>query len=168
MVGETPLPAEPAPVILVVDDDEPILRILGQWVARLGYTPKTADSAEAAIAELERGGIDVALCDIRMPGKDGIWLANQIRERFSSVAVVLVTGLDELDASFTLRPGIVGYVTKPFERDAISGALKLALQWRQQADAGLHAPRVTAESLFELVERWEPAAGLTATSTTPD
>jgi DNA-binding NtrC family response regulator len=155
MVGETPLPAEPSPVILVVDD-EPILRILGQWVARLGHTARTADSAEAAIAELERGGIDVALCDIRMPGKDGIWLANQIRERFSSVAVVLVTGLDELDASFTLRPGIVGYVTKPFERDAISGALKLALEWRQQAEASPQAQRVT-ESLFELVERWEPA-----------
>ena len=155
MVGETPLPAEPSPVILVVDD-EPILRILGQWVARLGHTARTADSAEAAIAELERGGIDVALCDIRMPGKDGIWLANQIRERFSSVDVVLVTGLDELDASFTLRPGIVGYVTKPFERDAISGALKLALEWRQQAEASPQAQRVT-ESLFELVERWEPA-----------
>jgi FixJ family two-component response regulator len=70
--------------------------------------------------------------------------------------VVLVTGLDELDASFTLRPGIVGYVTKPFERDAISGALKLALEWRQQAEASPQAQRVT-ESLFELVERWEPA-----------
>lgn len=153
MAGDTPLPAEPAPVVLVVDDDEPILRVLGQWMTRLGYTPRTADSAEAAIAELERGGVDVALCDIRMPGKDGIWLANQIRERFAGVAVVLVTGLDELDVSFTLRPGIVGYVTKPFERDAISGALQVALRWRQQPDLG----RTSEESLFDLVERWDPA-----------
>jgi CheY-like chemotaxis protein len=153
MAGDTPLPAEPAPVVLVVDDDEPILRVLGQWMTRLGYTPRTADSADAAIAELERGGIDVALCDIRMPGKDGIWLANQIRERFGSVAVVLVTGLDELDVSFTLRPGIVGYVTKPFERDAISGALQVALRWRQQPNVA----RTSEESLFDLVERWEPA-----------
>jgi len=154
MIVESAQPTELAPVVLVVDDDEPILRVLGQWVSRLGYTPRTADSAEAAITELERGGIEVALCDIRMPGKDGIWLANQIRERFSSVAVVLVTGLDELDASFTLRPGIVGYVTKPFERDSISGALKLALQWRQQPEftrAG------ATESLFDEIARWEPA-----------
>ncbi|MGE0394767.1 MAG: response regulator [Vicinamibacterales bacterium] len=154
MAGDTPLPADAAAVVLIVDDDEPILRILAQWVTRLGYAPRIADSADAAIAELERGGIDVALCDIRMPGKDGIWLSNQIRERFSSVAVVLVTGLDELDVSFTLRPGIVGYVTKPFERDAISAALQAALQWRQQPVSG---PAAGGESLFELVERWEPA-----------
>jgi FixJ family two-component response regulator len=89
-----------------------------------------------------------------MPGKGGIWLADQIRERFASVAVVLVTGLDELDVSFTLRPGIVGYVTKPFEREAISGALKTALQWHRRPEFSREA---SPESLFEAVERWEPA-----------
>jgi len=157
MVVESPQPSEPARVVLVVDDDEPILRVLSQWVTRLGYTPRTADSADAAVAELERGGIDVALCDIRMPGRDGIWLADQIRTRFPSVAVVLVTGLDELDASLTLRPGIVGYVTKPFERDTISGALKMALQWRQQPEAR-HSEAAT--SLFDEIARWEPAERL--------
>lgn len=153
MSAESPQPPEPVRVVLVVDDDEPILRVLSQWVVRLGYSPRTADSADAAVLELERGDIDVALCDIRMPGKDGIWLANQIRERFASVPVVLVTGLDDLDASFTLRPGIVGYVTKPFEREAISGALRTAIQWRQQAPGDTTG---AGDSLFDLVERWEP------------
>ena len=72
-----------------------------------------------------------ALCDILMPGKDGIWLADQFRARFASVGIVLVTGLHEMDVAFTLLPGIVGYVIKPFEREGISGAIRQALEWHR-------------------------------------
>jgi len=139
--------------VLVVDDDEPILRVLSYWVIRLGYSARTADSADAAVVALEHGDIAVALCDIRMPGKDGIWLADQIRERFASVPVVLVADLDEFDTSFTLRPGVVGYVTKPFGQEAISGAIRTALQWRQRTPAEQAG---ATDSRFDLVERWEP------------
>lgn len=135
--------------MLVVDDDEPILRVLSYWVIRLGYSARTADSADAAVVALEHGDIAVALCDIRMPGKDGIWLADQIRERFASVPVVLVADLDEFDTSFTLRPGVVGYVTKPFGQEAISGAIRTALQWRQRTpaeQAGARTPASTSLS----------------------
>lgn len=139
--------------VLVVDDEEAVLRILGQWVAHLGYSLRTADSAEAAIAELERGAVSAALCDVRMPGRDGLWLVDQIRARFPSVAIVLVTGLDELDAGVTLRPGVVGYVTKPFERDTISGALRSAVEWHQDHPAGPQGD----ESLFDLALSWDPS-----------
>ena len=122
--GSTP---EQLHTVLVVDDDG-IRRVLGQWVERLGYRLRSAASAEDAIGVLAQEDVAVALCDIRMPDKDGTWLADQIRGRFASVAVVLVTGLHEMDVAFTLRPGIVGYVTKPFERDAISEAIRQALE----------------------------------------
>ena len=116
--------------VLVVDDDEGVRKVLGQWVERLGYDLRSADSAEAAIKELEAGGIDVALCDVRMPGADGIWLTDRIRERFPYVAVVLATGLHEMDPSVTLRPGIVAYVVKPFSHTEIASAIQIGIMWR--------------------------------------
>ena len=93
----------------------------------------------------------VALCDIRMPGKDGIWLADQFRARFASVGIVLVTGLHEMDVAFTLLPGIVGYVIKPFEREGISGAIRQALEWHQDPSP----PSSAAEDLLDAVSHWE-------------
>ena len=90
-----------------------------------------ADSAESAIKELEAGGVDVALCDIRMPGADGIWLADRIRERFPYVGVVLATGLHEMDPSVTLRPGVVAYVVKPFSHVEISSSIQMGVMWRE-------------------------------------
>jgi CheY-like chemotaxis protein len=117
--------------VLVVDDDEGVRKVLGQWVERFGYDLKSADSAETAIKELEAGGIDVALCDVRMPGADGIWLADRIRERFPHVGVVLATGLHEMDPSVTLRPGVVAYVVKPFSHTEIAAAIQTGVAWRE-------------------------------------
>src|SRR5688572_18663787 len=105
--------------VLVVDDDEGVRMLLGQWVQHLGHHLRSADTAEAAITELESGTVDVALCDIRMPGADGIWLADRIRERFPYVAIVLATGLHEMDPTVTLRPGVVAYLMKPFTHTEI-------------------------------------------------
>lgn len=122
--------AERKYTVLVVDDDDGVRKVLGQWVERFGYELRSADSAETAIKEMEAGGIDVALCDVRMPGADGIWLADRIRERFPHVAVVLATGLHEMDPSVTLRPGVVAYVVKPFSHEEISSAIQMGVMWR--------------------------------------
>src|SRR5262245_21773777 len=102
------------PSVLVVDDDEGVRRALGHWVGRLGYDLHLADSAESALTTLETTHVDVALCDVLMPGRNGIWLADRIHQRHPLVAVVLATGLRDLDPSVTLRPGVVAYVVKPF------------------------------------------------------
>lgn len=144
-------PHEPAPNVLVVDDDDGVRRVLGQWVERLGYRVLSAASADRALELLDQEPVAVALCDIRMPGRDGIWLADRIRERYPSVGVALVTGLHEMDVAFTLRPGIVGYVTKPFNRDAISGAIRLALEWHQGPS---HGPP-SVEALMDAITSWD-------------
>src|SRR6185369_5203114 len=118
-------------VVLVVDDDEGVRRVLTQWVDRLGYDARPADSAETAMRELEANDVDVALCDVRMPGADGIWLADRIRERFPHVAVVLATGLHEMDPTVTLRPGVVAYIVKPFGHTEIASAIEMGLMWRE-------------------------------------
>ena len=102
--------------ILIIDDDEGVRRLLTRWVAAMGYTVKVAPDAETALSVMRGFQIDVALCDIRMPGHDGIWLVEQMRSQHPTVAVVLATGLLEMDPTITLRRGVVGYIVKPFNR----------------------------------------------------
>jgi DNA-binding NtrC family response regulator len=102
-------------LILVVDDDENIRALLRRAVEHMGHTVLDAPNATAAIDVLERNTVHLVLCDMRMPGHDGVWLVDQIVTRFPGVPVALATGVTEMDPRVTLRPGVIGYLTKPFE-----------------------------------------------------
>ena len=118
----------PTGTILVVDDDEGVRRLLGRWVTDLGHSVKIAPDADAALKIMHDCPIDVALCDIRMPGHDGFWLLDQVRRLFPKIAVVLATGLVEMDPMVTLRPGVAGYIVKPFNRDELDKVVKRGLK----------------------------------------
>ena len=98
---------------------------------RLGYGLRAAESAEAALHLLETEDIDVVICDVRMPGADGIWLTDRIHELFPRVPVMLATGLGGVDRSITLRPGVAAYVVKPFSREEMSFAIQTGVAWRE-------------------------------------
>ncbi len=118
--------------ILVVDDDEGVRKLLSRWVADMGHTVKVAPEAHTALKIMRDYPIDVALCDIRMPGNDGIWLLDQVRRLYPGIAVVLATGLVEMDPMVTLRPGVAGYIVKPFNREAFAKALQKGMAERRR------------------------------------
>ena len=67
---------------------------------------------------------DIALCDVNMPGRDGVWLAAQIRERFPTTAVIMATSVDDVDmAVSSLRNDVVDYLLKPFDSARLGEAL---------------------------------------------
>src|SRR3546814_14789563 len=68
-------------------------------------------SSDVCSSDLE---VSLALVDVRMPGHDGVWLVDQVVTRFPDTPVALATGLLEMDPQVKLRPGVVGYVIKPF------------------------------------------------------
>ena len=108
--------------VLVVDDDEGTCRLLAEWIGHLGFDVMTALNAQAALAVMYTNPADVAFCDIVMPGKDGIWLIDQLRHHFPETAVVIATGLTQLDPSVTLSPRVAAYLVKPFDFDDVASA----------------------------------------------
>ena len=70
--------------VLLVDDEEGIRALMSRWLDGLGHESRQASSAEQALEEMARDEADVAVCDISMPGRDGLWLAAQLRERPSA------------------------------------------------------------------------------------
>lgn len=121
--------------VLVVDDDDGVRTVLGKWVSALGHEVHTAPDADAALAMLGETSIDVAVCDMRMPGHDGAWLVDQMRHHHPRVAIIIATGLLELEPSVTLGPGVVGYLVKPFKRDQLAGLLEQALETAAELQA---------------------------------
>ena len=128
------MPKETPPTILVVDDDDGVRKVLTRWVTEMGYAVFAAGDALTALDLMRQYRIDVALCDIRMPGHDGIWLIEQIGRIHPDVAIVLATGLMEMDPMVTLRPGVVGYVVKPFNRDELGRVVKRGLSERKRLE----------------------------------
>lgn len=115
--------------ILIVDDEVSMRRLLHKWVQTDGVGVLEAGSAEEGLALVESEGAPaVALCDIRLPGRDGLWLAEQLRVAHPETAVVMTTGVNEFDAAVTsLHAGVVDYLVKPFSHERMMEALGRAL-----------------------------------------
>jgi putative nucleotidyltransferase with HDIG domain len=122
--------------VLVVDDDHTIRGALTTWVHELGYEVREADSAACALDSLADTPAAVALCDIHMPGEDGVWLASQIRQRYPFTAIIMATGAHDIDiAVSSLRSDIVDYLLKPFGHARLIEALRLGVEWHQASKA---------------------------------
>ena len=136
--------------ILVVDDDDGVRNVLARWVAEMGHSVLSAADADSALDAMRERPVDVALCDIRMPGRDGIWLIEQIGRLFPGVAIVVATGLVEMDPMITLRPGVIGYIVKPFNREELAAVVKRGITERARLQRNSRSgPRLLDAGLMD-------------------
>jgi putative nucleotidyltransferase with HDIG domain len=120
--------------VLVVDDENGVRDLISRWLLSGGYSVTSAESADAALGMMETAPAAVALCDIRMPGHDGLWLADRIRHLFPETAVIMATGVQDVGAAVdSLRQGVVDYLTKPCGRDRLREAVVRGLEWHRAA-----------------------------------
>ena len=127
-------PPAVAASVLVVDDETGVRDLLARWLRSLGFEVATAGGADDALARLRQGRFAVALCDIRMPGRDGIWLAEQMRHDSPDTAIVMATGVQDVGAAVTsLRHGVIDYLMKPFGRDRLRDAVQRGVEWHLRA-----------------------------------
>jgi putative two-component system response regulator len=123
-----------APSILVVDDEPGIREVIARWLADGRYEVLTAENACEALDRVHQSAPAVALCDIRMPGQDGLWLAGQIRQDAPETAVIMATGVQDIGSAVTsLRHGVLDYLTKPFGRDRLRDSVSRGVEWHQMA-----------------------------------
>src|SRR3954470_4002399 len=130
----TPGHAARAHSVLIVDDENSVRNLMARWLESGGFRVTTAGSAEEALGRLHEAAPAVALCDIRMPGHDGVWLAERIRAEFPETAVIMATGVQDIGPAVqTLRQGVIDYLTKPFGRERLQEAVTRGLEWHQSA-----------------------------------
>lgn len=102
--------------VLVVDDDDIVRASVSGALEDAGHTVHQAADGLKAMALITERVFDVAVCDVQMPGLDGLALFRQIRRRAPNTSVIFMTGFARVeDAVGTLRDGAAAYVSKPFD-----------------------------------------------------
>jgi DNA-binding NtrC family response regulator len=102
--------------ILIVDDDAHLLEALRELLASAGYEVTSAASAEEALDRCRADTFHVVLCDLHLPGRNGISLIKALREACPSTATVLITAHGTVRAAVTaVKRGAVEYMAKPIK-----------------------------------------------------
>lgn len=100
--------------ILIADDEERIVMLIGDFLENVGYKTKRVFDGEAALTVAQKGGIDLCIVDIMMPGLDGWALTREIR-KFSNMPIIMLSARgEEFDMLEGFDAGVDEYVTKPF------------------------------------------------------
>lgn len=117
--------------VLIVDDEPSFRELMTRWVESLGLQAVTAGDADEAVAALNGRSCDLAIIDVVMPGKNGLWLAEALLRDHPETAVVLATGNAATVAG--PAPAIADFLVKPFRRDRFMLALDRGREWRRHA-----------------------------------
>jgi len=118
--------------VLVVDDDEAVLEIAGEFLRRSGFDVVTKESGRAALALLsEEGGasVDVVVLDLSMPDLDGRETLLRIRNLRPDLPVVVASGFGEsVTAEQFPSAEVAVFVPKPYEAEELENAVRIALE----------------------------------------
>lgn len=106
--------------VLVVDDEEPLRRLLKKELSRKGFSVEVAPDGKAALEILKKNTFDILLLDILMPGIDGISLMKKLRLYPSSPAIIVLTGRATVETAVeAMKHGAYDYLTKPYKLDEL-------------------------------------------------
>ena len=137
----------PLPHVLAVDDDAMVRDLVSAYLEEHDFRVTAVASGRDMLKAVARQAIDVVLLDIKMPGEDGLSLAQELRAT-SKVPIILLTGRkDEADRVMGLELGADDYVTKPFSPRELLARIRAVVRRQQmngtvpEAIAGVRAYR---------------------------
>ncbi len=109
--------------LLVVDDDDFFRERLERAFVRRGYTVFTAANYEEAMVHVKADHPEMAVIDLKMPGKNGLELLRDIKEIDSEIRIVVLTGYGSIaTATEAVKKGALNYLSKPADADDILNA----------------------------------------------
>lgn len=130
-------PAPPAeyvrqsPLLVVADDDDDILLLVETRMRRYGYDVVTARTGDEALAAIYRHRPDLAVLDVRMPGRTGIEITHQVRSdpALEHMPIILLTAsVSGADVAAGRDAGATDYIPKPFSPQDLRGRVELLLR----------------------------------------
>jgi two-component system response regulator RegX3 len=130
--------------VLVVEDEESFSDALSYMLRREGFDAVVAGNGPDALAEFDRGGADIVLLDLMLPGLPGTEVCRALRAR-SSVPIIMLTAKDaEIDKVVGLELGADDYVTKPYSARELVARIRAVL--RRRGDAAEPQPEGVLEA----------------------
>jgi DNA-binding NtrC family response regulator len=114
--------------ILVVDDEPDMLKLLEMVLT--SYNLTTTNNPIEALELAKKGGYDVVITDLKMPGLDGIELLKSIRQFDENIPIIIITAYATNEAaSESMEKNAFDFITKPFRKEQIIFAIEKAIKW---------------------------------------
>jgi EAL domain-containing protein (putative c-di-GMP-specific phosphodiesterase class I)/CheY-like chemotaxis protein len=143
-----------APVILLVDDEEAVLRTCARVLEGCGYDVVSCTGGEAALRVLGERVVDTVVSDLQMPAINGLELLRAIRDRDLDVPVLLMTAYPHLSTAITaMEYGALGYIPKPFDPEALRASVSRAVRLHRLARLKREAAALLGDELKQFGDR---------------
>jgi FixJ family two-component response regulator len=137
------------PVVLVVDDDEPVREALSSLIRSVGLTVKTFSSASDFLRHKVQDTPSCLVLDVRLPGLSGMDLQRQLAAANRPMPIIFITGHGDIPMSVrAMKAGAVEFLTKPFRDQELLDAIQEALKRDRET-------METREELAALSARYE-------------
>lgn len=134
--------SDPAPHLLIVDDDERIRDLLRKFLARHGFLVSVARDADHARRILSGLEFDLIVMDVMMPGEDGVSLTKGLRETLDTPILLLTAKGETEDRIHGLEAGADDYLAKPFEPKELLLRINAILRRMPEPEQEHAAPKV--------------------------
>ncbi len=118
--------------ILVVDDEDIVIRSCLRILDGNGYQVETARDGHEALRKIEDNPYDIMILDIMMPNLGGMEVLRRVKEAHPDMDVIMITGLSQIDTAVqAMKLGAFDYISKPFEPDELKLVVQRAVEKRQ-------------------------------------
>lgn len=114
--------------IVICDDNEDVLEVVSMIVRRAGYKVVTAGGHKELLPLIDSVQPRLLICDIRMPERDGFWIAEHLQMQGQRIPIIFMTAYDSnLYRTYAPFVGSVAFVTKPIDSQELLAQIKKAL-----------------------------------------
>ena len=117
--------------LLIVDDEPDMLKLLSMIIReKTPYETATTNNPIEALEMAKKGGFDLVITDLKMPGLDGMDLLDAIKRTNEDLPVIVITAYGTVESALeTMRKGGFDYITKPFKKEQILYTIDKALKF---------------------------------------
>ncbi|MDP2755462.1 MAG: response regulator [Nitrospirota bacterium] len=117
--------------LLIVDDEPDMLKLLSMIIReKTPYEVTTTNNPLEALDFVKKGGFDIVIADLKMPGLDGIELLDAVKRVDQDIPVIIITAYGTVEsAAETIEKGGFDFITKPFRKEQILMTIDKALKW---------------------------------------
>ena len=128
MLMSTPVSTQPAPTILIVDDDPDITLVLQDLLEHAGYRVVVAGTGAEALAKVKTESFSAVLLDLMLPDMDGLSVLTLVKDLDPVLPVIMLTAFVEVAKKHaSLTEGAFGYLTKPYDGEEVKALIKRAV-----------------------------------------
>jgi DNA-binding response OmpR family regulator len=125
--------------ILVAEDEPGIASFVAKGLAAAGHTTTLVADGNHALLEAQSGEFDLMVLDLGLPGRDGLSLLAELRERGSTMPVVILTARDDVETLVTgLELGASDFIAKPFRFDELLARIRTRLREESHREVRRH------------------------------